>query len=89
MAGGFGSAQEDYLALSNNLKIAGVVNGCADLIREIARDGLGPRTAPEALAALDRLAEAADHDLKKASPEVLDDIRDRVVEMGIECSVAY
>ena len=33
--------------------------------------------------------ETPDHDLKKASPEVLDDIRDRVVEMGIECSVAY
>ena len=33
--------------------------------------------------------ETPDHDLQKASPEVLDDIRDRVVAMGIPCSVAY
>lgn len=75
MAGGFGSARDDYMALSNNLKLTGVVNGCADLIRRIARDGLGPWTASEALAALDRLAEAADYDLRRG-----DELRDRRME---------
>ena len=33
--------------------------------------------------------ETPDHDLRKASPEQLDDIRDRVMAMGIPCSAAY
>ena len=33
--------------------------------------------------------ETPDHDLRKAAPEVLDAIRDRVIAMGIPCSVAY
>lgn len=33
--------------------------------------------------------ETPDHDLKKASPETLNAIRDRVMAMGIPCSAAY
>lgn len=33
--------------------------------------------------------ETPDHDLKKASPETLNTIRDRVMAMGIPCSAAY
>ena len=33
--------------------------------------------------------ETPDHELRKASPDVLDGIRDRVTAMGIPCSVAY
>lgn len=33
--------------------------------------------------------ETPDHELLKAAPEVLDAIRDRVIAMGIPCSVAY
>lgn len=33
--------------------------------------------------------ETPDHDLKKASPEVLNSIRDRVIAAGIACSAAY
>ena len=33
--------------------------------------------------------ETPDHDLRKASPEQLDAIRDRVIAMGIPCSAAY
>ena len=33
--------------------------------------------------------ETPDHDLRKAAPEVLDAIRDRVIAMGIPCSAAY
>lgn len=33
--------------------------------------------------------ETPDHDLKKASPEVLNGIRDRVIAAGIACSAAY
>ena len=33
--------------------------------------------------------ETPDHDLLKASPEQLDAIRNRVIGMGIPCSVAY
>lgn len=72
MSDGFGSARDDFLALSNNLKLTGTVNGCADLIQKIARDGFGPTTASEALAALDRIADAADHDLRKG-----DELRDK------------
>lgn len=33
--------------------------------------------------------ETPDHDLLKASPEVLDSIRDRVISEGIDCTAAY
>ncbi len=68
----YGSAREDFTALGNNLKLTAAVNGCSELAEKIAREGFSPATASAALAALDELAEAADHDLRCA-----DELRDR------------
>lgn len=64
MAGGYGSASADFRRLADGLKLRAEIASCEKLMERIGARGLEPTSMPAALAALDRLAEAADHDLR-------------------------
>lgn len=63
MADGYGSASADFRRLGEGLKLRAEIADCEKLMEKIGARGLGPTSMPAALSALDRLAEAADHDL--------------------------
>lgn len=64
MADGYGSAAGEFRALQNSLTLNEATRSCQNLVDAISRHGYGPATMPAVLEALDRLAEAADRDLR-------------------------